>query len=369
VAAHVAVAPNGDVFVAYHSQTGYIGGAPDGVSGKIYIARSTDGGVSFPQKTLAYLPGEADMTFNVQDAAATIPGATFWLQGSAQPWILPDPIVPGRIFVVANDDPDNDPASGDAADVFINVSTDNGLTWGTPTRIDGGPDGTFQVMPTAGIDPQTGTIAVHYYDNRADSLNGDGHYLLDVYMTSTTDATPTFAPDWQINDRPFNPDPGAPVRFPGPPPTTRIGEYNGVAVSEGIAYAIWCGNTFGGPGGIPSGQQSWFDAFSLPARTEVAGFVPVGGSGLDLRAGYPNPLGPQTTLSYNLPSKGNARLTIHDVRGRLVAVLVDRVQSQGDHVASWDGLDASGTRVGEGVYFVRLESAGEDRTRKIIIAQ
>jgi hypothetical protein len=40
--------------------------------------------------------------------------------------VLADPNVPGRIYVVANDDPDNNVTTGDAANVFIVRSTDNG---------------------------------------------------------------------------------------------------------------------------------------------------------------------------------------------------------------------------------------------------
>ena len=55
-------------------------------------------------------------------AAQLTAGSQFWIQGSAQPWILPDPKTPGVIHVVAPDDPDNDhrftrpPNSGHSTD-------------------------------------------------------------------------------------------------------------------------------------------------------------------------------------------------------------------------------------------------------------
>ena len=112
----VATAPNGDVYVAYHSQPdindneleGNAPTNPNGTSGQIFVLRSTDGGVTFPQKIRAFLPGEADITFNRQDApAGNIPGAAFWTSGAAQPWVLPDPVRNGQVYVVTNDDPDN----------------------------------------------------------------------------------------------------------------------------------------------------------------------------------------------------------------------------------------------------------------------
>jgi len=211
---HITVAPNGDVYVADHRQPVFSGGAPNGVSGHIAVFRSTNGGVTFDQMSDAFPPGSADMTFNVQSLASSrIPGARFWLEGSVQPWVLADPNVPGRIYVIANDDPDNDVTAGDAADVFIVISENGGVTWSAPKRVDHGPGSTFQVMPTAGIDPLTGYIVVYYYDNRSGALNADGDYLLDVYATASIDGGLTFAEDVPINDLPFDPDASAPCRL------------------------------------------------------------------------------------------------------------------------------------------------------------
>ena len=125
----MAVGPGGDAYVAFHSQPGFLDAGlrvPDGVSGFIALPHSNDGGASWQQRTAPFGPGDADMTWNVQNAAnGVIPGATFWLQGSSQPWILPDPFQAGRLWVVANDDPDDDVDTGDAADVFIVRSDDS----------------------------------------------------------------------------------------------------------------------------------------------------------------------------------------------------------------------------------------------------
>jgi hypothetical protein len=275
---HNTVAPNGDVYVAYHDQVNFAGGppaAPDGISGRVWVCRSTNGGGSFPQKTTAFDPGEADITFNRQAAPGTIPGTQFWLQGSAQPFIMADPNTPGRIYVVANDDSDNNHGSGDDADVYIATSTNSGVNWNGPVRIDDGPGTSFQVMPTAAIDPVTGCMVVHYYDNRAGAVNAAGRFLLDVFAQSSSDGGVTWSPSFQINDDPFDPDPGARCRYGplfgcgtwDPVVTTRIGEYNGVAVSNGLGFAVWCGNTF--TGSTPTGQQMMFDRFAFDTQAPV----------------------------------------------------------------------------------------------------
>ena len=261
--AHVAVAPNGDVYVAYHSQVqfnqiGELGGNPTGVSGKEYVVRSTDGGASYPQKNLAYAPGRADLTFNVQSSPGTIPLTDFWLQGSVQPWVLPDPKIPGAVYVIANDDPNNAHGFGDDADVFIVRSFDNGLTWSAPQRVNSGRSGLFEVMPTAAIDPITGDILVSWYSNVLQAFNNSGNFLLDLFYAVSQDQGASFSTGVQVNDSPFDPDFNAPVRLGGPPPTLRIGEYNSVALVNGEAHFVWTGNSF-------HGQQILTDASGVGA--------------------------------------------------------------------------------------------------------
>jgi hypothetical protein len=70
----------------------------------------------------------------------------------------------------------------------------------------------------------------------------DGNFLLDVVLTSSGDGGLTFGPEFSINDDPFDPDLGAPVGNPGPPPSFFLGEYNGVAVVDRVARATWTSN-------------------------------------------------------------------------------------------------------------------------------
>lgn len=64
----------------------------------------------------------------------------------------------------------------------------------------------------------------------------------------------------------------------------------------------------------------------------------------------PNPFNPRAEIRYEMPREGRLRLTLHDVRGRQVAVLFDGWQSAGTHAVVWDGREAA-----SGVYFVRGE--------------
>ena len=82
----------------------------------------------------------------------------------------------------------------------------------------------------------------------------------------------------------------------------------------------------------------------------------------------PNPFNPRTVLRFALPVGGAVRLTVHDARGALVRVLIDRSLPAGEHAAAWDGRSGRGSRVPSGVYLLRLDAPGGVQTRKIVLA-
>ncbi len=97
--------------------------------------------------------------------------------------------------------------------------------------------------------------------------------------------------------------------------------------------------------------------------------VPDGGqtpSGLALSC-RPNPFNPRTSIEYVLPEPGRVRLAVHDPAGRLVAELETGWREAGVHIATWDGRTTRGEPASSGVYFVRLEAAGERRSVKSVL--
>jgi hypothetical protein len=276
--ADVKVAPNGDVFVTYHAQPDineneFEGGTPanpNGANGEIFVLRSTDGGQTFPQKTLAFNAGQADVTYNRQSAAGLIPGTDFWTAGSPQPWVLPDPARRGFVYVVSNDDPNNNPGDGDDGDVVFARSGDNGLNWITST-ISSGPANSFQLFPTASID-EFGNIAVAWYDNRRHETNAGGNFLLDVFASYSIDGGLTWSPEFMVNDpaSPLDPDIGAATRFNDlGTRTTRIGEYFGIENFGGTAHLAWNGpNPLAGG---QTGQQVVYSSFAISGQLAVRG--------------------------------------------------------------------------------------------------
>ena len=84
----------------------------------------------------------------------------------------------------------------------------------------------------------------------------------------------------------------------------------------------------------------------------------------NLSQNYPNPFNPTTTIAYSLKSNGTVRLSVYDLMGKEVAVLVDEVQSAGHHEVQFDGANLTG-----GIYFYKLQTADEVITRKMTLVK
>ncbi len=100
-------------------------------------------------------------------------------------------------------------------------------------------------------------------------------------------------------------------------------------------------------------------------------FARVPGDGLPvafaLGRNHPNPLTPATSICYDMPRDGRVVLEVIDVGGRVVRTLVDEAKPAGRHSAAWNGSDAAGAEVGQGVYFVRMRAGAFTATRKAVV--
>jgi len=82
----------------------------------------------------------------------------------------------------------------------------------------------------------------------------------------------------------------------------------------------------------------------------------------ELAQNYPNPFNPSTKIQYTLKNSGNVRLSVYDLLGREVAVLVNGVRSAGSHEVTFSRPD-----LGSGVYFYKLEAGGQVITKKMVL--
>ncbi len=83
-----------------------------------------------------------------------------------------------------------------------------------------------------------------------------------------------------------------------------------------------------------------------------------------LSANYPNPFNPETTIRYALPQAGEVRLVVYDLLGHEVAVLVDGLQSAGNHTVRFGAGNLS-----SGAYVYRLQAQGKTIVRTMMLVK
>ena len=73
----------------------------------------------------------------------------------------------------------------------------------------------------------------------------------------------------------------------------------------------------------------------------------------------PNPFNPETEITFALPEVSLVNITIFDIMGREIAVIVNTQFNAGYYNGRWRGVDASGKQVGSGIYFYRIIAQGQ----------
>ena len=86
-----------------------------------------------------------------------------------------------------------------------------------------------------------------------------------------------------------------------------------------------------------------------------------------LNQNYPNPFNPLTKIQYQLPYQTDVNLSIYDILGNEVIVLVHQNQSPGTYNIIWDAVDRNGREVSGGVYFYRIKTREFTKTKKLIL--
>ncbi len=81
-----------------------------------------------------------------------------------------------------------------------------------------------------------------------------------------------------------------------------------------------------------------------------------------LQQNYPNPFNPTTTINFALDQAYNAKLTVYNMMGQEVAVLLNDKVSAGSYSVAFDGANLT-----SGVYFYRLEAGDISIQKKMIL--
>lgn len=113
-------------------------------------------------------------------------------------------------------------------------------------------------------------------------------------------------------------------------------------------------------------------AYSTAEPSSVDDGLQIIPSEFTLNQNYPNPFNPSTTINFSLPSAANIKLTVYNILGEVVNVLLSKEMQAGNYNIIWNADDQFGRKVSSGVYFYELRASSENgsefsQMRKMIL--
>lgn len=190
---------NGEVYLTWSSPYG------------IMLDRSTDGGISWFDKDIKVTDLPGSFKFSV-------PGVYRCFGFPSMSCDMSNSNYRGNLYISWCDQ-----KSGyDNTDIWISCSTNEGITWGQPVRVNDDTGIKHQFFNWMTIDQTTGIIYILFYDRR----NYDNE-LTDVYLASSTDGGKTFLNE-RVSETPFF-----------PLAETFMGDYTNIVAVNGMVRPIW----------------------------------------------------------------------------------------------------------------------------------
>ncbi len=108
-----------------------------------------------------------------------------------------------------------------------------------------------------------------------------------------------------------------------------------------------------------------------PMITPASVSVEEGGetpNGFALAQNFPNPFNPTTNITFTIPTAMNVSLSVYNVLGQRVALLVsNEARVAGQHTVQWNGRDEVGNLVASGLYIYRIEAGDFKQARKMLL--
>jgi hypothetical protein len=83
----------------------------------------------------------------------------------------------------------------------------------------------------------------------------------------------------------------------------------------------------------------------------------------------PNPFNAGTELRFRVPTAGVARISIHDVNGRLVDTPFEEFVQPGPHSYHWRAVGPDGRRLPSAVYFLTLTASDKSASQRIVLVK
>ncbi|MEI6456168.1 MAG: T9SS type A sorting domain-containing protein [bacterium] len=231
-------------------------------------------------------------------------------------------------------------SNNDPADVMFAKSTDGGLSWSDPVRINTDPQTYhYQWFGTMSVSPD-GRIDVIWLDTRDDPAE---MFKSALYYCYSYDLGITWSDNERISDL-FDPQVGYPQQ-------EKMGDYFDMTSDDTGANLAWA-NTF-------NGEQDVYYSRIIP---DASGFGELAKNDQSISVVvYPNPVKEQATVRYKTSRDGKVRITLCNIFGEEVLSLLEKNQPAGTYT-----LDIPVVSVPAGYYFCRLTAGSVTKTCRIV---
>jgi hypothetical protein len=222
---------NGDVFVFWQDADG---------SRKIYLAKSTDGGVTFGSViTIASIFASSRKISIPADSGRKtrvyVSGGC-WRTGSKDLVYAVWADLSGDSGCTSGSGPGTSTSSTCKSRVWFARSTDGGATWGAPKKLNDQSSLNDQCFPRLAVDEADGKLVVTYYD----TVNDSGRKKTDIWTQSSTDDGVTWSSATQVTSAQTD------ETAAGADSGNQYGDYTGLSGFGGIFFPAWTDRRSGG---------------------------------------------------------------------------------------------------------------------------
>jgi len=308
--------PNGEVFVAWFGPSG------------LMFDRSTDQGNTWLSHDINTTGGHVNWIYSIPgvNLGVTFPFITCDRSGGPNN---------GNIYISWADKRNG----GNDADVFIVKSTDGGLTWSSPIRVNDDPPGHHQFLPAVTVDQVTGKVWVVFFDRRNYTDTNT-----DVFMAVSEDGGNTFT-NFKVSETPFI-----------PLSTVFFGHYLGITAHDDHVFPLW--------NRMDDGENSLVGAIIDPTIIGKEELYKVPEAQIQ---NYPNPFTESSFISFRLKNPSEVTLQLFDISGKQISTLINqKPYPKGKHVTR---IDAGKLGLQPGAYLVKLSTKKEQITTRIFLVE
>jgi flagellar hook assembly protein FlgD len=86
-----------------------------------------------------------------------------------------------------------------------------------------------------------------------------------------------------------------------------------------------------------------------------------------LQDNYPNPFNKETKIKFSIPERCRVILDVTDIMGNKVLEFINHTVEADDYEVIWDGTDANGFNLPNGMYICRLIAGSHVKTIKMML--